>query len=777
MQAVSERELREIARLVEVTSDAVALCQPDGTILHVNQQLLALLKEERDGVVGADIKDLIYSDMFERAEGHRLPFSLEGTADHLMLKVLDGSFIPVEVRALKIFPKSFLRRHKGPQRVLVAIRSLEEEYARDRRTRRLMAELSAANKRLSGTLSVIMSAVGAEDMAALMDAVLNKLSSTLDAYGATMYFAENGGFKLRGASQSLMNEYLPDFVPFGTGIATHVLREGRSCRISVVPGAGLGPLDESSFYDLDSRASSALRVQDTPPFKTLIAVPVFFGTQVLGIIELGWKRPTTPRESDARVLEVVCDYLSIQLVGLASQMRAERAAELTRSLNRLREALFGGGADLSGVWADMMAEVSRVLGCRVCPVLPDEAGSGFVMDYEGGSRVALPGDIETLFFGTMAPAARTDVGRAGVAVSQMDAPSLDDLASVRVVRVDRTGVVGEWLRDHGLPCQGAFIDLGPEAAEVDDPGGDEAAQPGGTAVLACVRAYAQHRMFLLLRNGSQEPIDNAEFDYLVHLAHDYERITSGARKEESERRIAQALQYGMRSKLGEVPGITADSLYSSATKQALVGGDFYTLIRLPDDRAVMILGDVSGKGVEAASMSALVKTALTAYAWEGAGPSACARSLNSMLMGFSRVETFVTMFIAKIDLRAKIAVYCSCGHPPTMLVHPARGGVEAGEVELLSVQSGVVGAFESMAYESGSLAFDSGDVLFMYTDGAIEARDSAGDFFGEERLRDAVLRASADGSKGLCDKVLGELDAFTGSALDDDIALVALEFE
>ena len=65
MQAVSERELREIARLVEVTSDAVALCQPDGTILHVNQQLLALLKEERDGVVGADIKDLIYSDIIK----------------------------------------------------------------------------------------------------------------------------------------------------------------------------------------------------------------------------------------------------------------------------------------------------------------------------------------------------------------------------------------------------------------------------------------------------------------------------------------------------------------------------------------------------------------------------------------------------------------------------------------------------------------------------------------------------------------------------------------
>ena len=236
-----------------------------------------------------------------------------------------------------------------------------------------------------------------------------------------------------------------------------------------------------------------------------------------------------------------------------------------------------------------------------------------------------------------------------------------------------------------------------------------------------------HRMFLLLRSASQEPIDDLEYDYLVHLAHDFEMYVQGARKKESEHRIAQTLQAGMRSSLASVPGITSDCLYSSATKQALVGGDFYTLIRLPDDRVVMILGDVSGKGVEAASMSALVKTALSAYAWEGMGPQRMARSLNSMLMGFSRLETFATMFIAKIDLRQGYATYCSAGHPPSMLVHApsdgAQGDISTAEIELMSVQSGVVGAFETMSYEAGSFEFSPGDILFMYTDGAIEARD------------------------------------------------------
>lgn len=82
-----------------------------------------------------------------------------------------------------------------------------------------------------------------------------------------------------------------------------------------------------------------------------------------------------------------------------------------------------------------------------------------------------------------------------------------------------------------------------------------------------------------------------------------------------------------------------------------------------------------------------------------------------------------------------------------------------------------------MAYEGGSFSFSPGDILFMYTDGAIEARDASGAFFGERRLYDVLLRASAHGVTGLCSSVLAELDAFSGSALDDDIALVALRFD
>lgn len=766
MDFIHNDELGDAVRLTELVSDAIVVCDMDGTVQHVNAKLLDLVKSSRERVVGVDVKDLLYSAMFERAQDHRMPFASDGTDNTLMLKLTDGSFIPVGVRATELEPPQNPENDHA-HRYVVAIRSLEERFASDRKMQRLLSELQAANKRLSGTLSIIMSTVGSNDLASLVDAVLNRMTETLDASGATAYFAESGGFKLRGVSRGMQGVYVPDFIPYGAGVPTYVLREQRACRLSITSG-GLtgGSSSTGELYDIDAHLKRSLPFQYMPPFKTVIAVPVYFGTQVLGIIELGWSRPCTPRVYDVSVLEVVCDYLSIELVGVATSLRAERTSELTRSLNRARDMLFALSDDRVSAWREITEEVRQQLSCRLLPVLFDPERSIYVIDYEGGSSVVLPKSADEAFFSETAPAARVGAFAKSDFMETANGPLAvaEEPKQARLARVDRTTRIGRWFASHGLPCQGVYIDLGPEMSEnefVEDVGPFAAVLPP--------------RRFLLLRDGSQEPIDDLEFDYLTHLAHDFELVMGDARQQEHERRIAQTLQVGMRNALGSVPGITADSLYSSATQQALVGGDFYTLIRLPDDRAVMILGDVSGKGVEAASMSSLVKTALTAYTWEGASPARMARSLNRMLMSFSRVETFVTVFIAKLDLRHGRATYCSAGHPPAMLLHTdADGAVEA---EQLSTQSGVIGAFSSMAYENGTFTFKPGDILFMYTDGAIEARDASGAFFGEERLSSVLLSAAADGIDGMCAQVLDALDTFTGSALNDDIALAALRFD
>ena len=99
METLERNEWADVAQLVEITSDAVIICELDGTILHVNNRLLGLMCEERADVIGGDVKDVLYSSAFERATEHRLPFETDGSENELMLKLSDGSFIPVLVRA------------------------------------------------------------------------------------------------------------------------------------------------------------------------------------------------------------------------------------------------------------------------------------------------------------------------------------------------------------------------------------------------------------------------------------------------------------------------------------------------------------------------------------------------------------------------------------------------------------------------------------------------------------------------------------------------------
>ena len=369
-----------------------------------------------------------------------MPFTLDTRDCSLMLKLPDGSFVPVNVRALKIGHELLPLDARRAGRILVVIKSMEEQTAHDRQTQRLLSELQAANKRLSGTLSVILSAVGSKDLPTLLDTVLNKLSAALDAGGSTIYIAENGGFKLRGFSKSLANCYVPDFIPYGAGIPTYVLRQSRACRFYVLPATGddddLGPAS-GTFYDMDARTNMRLNVENMPAFKTLIAVPVFFGTQVLGVIELGWMRPCFPRDYDMHVLEVVSDYLSIELMGLVTSARSKRSDELTRSLNRLRDMVYTGSEDLRGMWPRLTSEMTRVLKCRLCPLFFDHIRGRYVLDFDGGSRVNLPGGIDELFFSTVAPTAYVNP------LAEVDAKihrgawtyTADDLVDVRVVRV------------------------------------------------------------------------------------------------------------------------------------------------------------------------------------------------------------------------------------------------------------------------------------------------------------------------------------------------------
>ena len=450
-------------------------------------------------------------------------------------------------------------------------------------------------------------------------------------------------------------------------------------------------------------------------------VMVVFGGHVIAIIEVGWAEARPTRRDDARLLDSVSQYLSIEFAAAISTMRTERAQRLDRVAMRLHDLLEDGPNVDEHDLEQVKETLSTELGVELAPVSAGALDGSCVACLPSVGNVELPCALEELTRG---------YADAGVAVAP----------------IRKGSALDTWLTRAGRPSTGAIVDLG---------------EIGG-----------RRRAFLVLRAAGEEPVDVEGLDFLRRVCVDVRQAAEEGERRVHDTRIAQALQSGMKNELQRIEGITAHGLYSSATEAALVGGDFYDLIRLPNRRACVILGDVSGKGVEAASVSAAVRTALGAYAWEGQPPARMVRLLNDFLLGFSRLETFATLFVGVIDLAHATLTYCSAGHPPAIFLRR-----DPHEMFTLDEQSGVVGAFRGMSYHDGRVRLREGDRLLLYTDGGTEARNPSGAFFGEQGLRDAVMEEAAGDYEHMLDRLLARLDAFTERSLDDDIAMVTLRFD
>lgn len=716
-----------LSKLLQLSCEAVLVFDGTGRVLLANEESEELLAAP-GGLVGTDVRLLFPSGGDDDALGpfstDALPFPVDGTSARAVCASASGRQIEVRVRCDSV-------RAPGETYLLLALPVGTYEFT-SREVERTIDDLRRANHRLSGTLNIVLDTIDADDLQRLFGRVLEEITDTMEADGTLVYLSEADGFRLRGVSSSLLGERLARFMPFGRSLERFAVRDGRTVRLRVVSPSSdalrQGRLTTREVVSEETHEVLRVRSSMLPPFTSFMVVPVWFGGHVISIIEVGWRRLHPLPKEDAQLLDSVAHYLSVQLASAFTSLRSQRADQLASLETELREELLDAATEGSEEGAvrrldDVLREAA------------DELEAALVLVADGGD------DRRALASLPLNGPRELDVD-----LDALAAPHLRDGVAVAPVPPDTE--LSLMLRDLGEPCVGALIDLGE---------------------LAGVR----RRAFVLRPDGA-EPLDELETEFLYDLVCDCRDIARGEETREQDKRISQALQMGMRNELQEVEGITAEAVYSSATAAASVGGDFYDLIRLPGRRACVIMGDVSGKGVEAASVSAAVKTALGAYAWEGLAPARMVRSLNEFLLGFSRLETFATLFVGLIDLDSGTVRYCSAGHPPAIMV-----SADVREISILDVQSGVVGAFHDIAYQDGVTRFSAGDVLLLYTDGTTEARDPAGAFFGEEGLREAVMRESAGERpfEGFVGRLLATLDDFTGNNLEDDVAMVALRFD
>lgn len=730
MEGIGEGSLvGTLSRLLQLTSDAVLIFDGAGRVLLANEEAGEVFASGADGLVGSDVREIFpeLADVDGRAQGDEgpfvadsLPFPVDGSSSPVLARASDGSARAVTVRCESV-------QAPGETYLLVA-GATDADIAQGRERERVVEDLKRANRRLSGAFNIVLDTLDAKDVGELFGRTLKSLYQTLEADGTVVYLAGDDGFHLRGVSGDIDTSRVPRFMHFGQAVESLATRAGKAVRLRVIAPSGddlrQGRLTSREVTNEDTREVVRIQTRLLPPFTSFVAVPVWFDGQVISIIEVGWKRQHPLSKEDARLLDSVAHYLAVQLAGAFASMRAQRSARLDELLSDLREEVLGMGEE-----DDTHEVIARVL-CDAA----DELEAAFVeldIGDDGVVRAELPltGPYEI----------SCDLDEV------CDGYESDGLAVAPLVAGSG---LREALRDLGEPCEGVLVD-------------------GGVIV-------GKRRGALLLRPDGAEPFDDVERAFVYRLVSCTRDVVLGEQAHMENRRISQALQTGMKNELQQVEGISAQGIYSSATASAFVGGDFYDLIRLPGQRACVIMGDVSGKGIEAASVSAAVKTALGAYAWEGLAPARMVRTLNDFLLGFSRVETFATLFVGIVDLAAGTITYCSAGHPPALLVR-----ADASEMTLLDVQSGVVGAFKDITYQDGTAVLAVGDVLLLYTDGTTEARDPSGAFFGEQGLRDMVMAESGEGKpfEGFLDRLLAHVEDFTGHELNDDVAMVALRFD
>jgi serine phosphatase RsbU (regulator of sigma subunit) len=239
---------------------------------------------------------------------------------------------------------------------------------------------------------------------------------------------------------------------------------------------------------------------------------------------------------------------------------------------------------------------------------------------------------------------------------------------------------------------------------------------------------------------------------------------------EHERNVAETLQRSFMPSVGaRLQNFDLSPTYHPALKEAQVGGDFYDVFLLPDGRVVLLMADVSGKGLPAAIQTAMVKYMLRAYASEDPVPASVLRRLNQGVCTFIEPDLFVSAFYGVLCPDTGLLQYGNAGHDSPILALK-----EHGYCTSLDTTGPVLGLDTSVAYFDRTLSLGPGDVLLLYTDGITDARQG-GELFGRERLEE--LLASLAGSKPsrIVSQIYRTVRAFAEGNLHDDCALLAVK--
>lgn len=250
------------------------------------------------------------------------------------------------------------------------------------------------------------------------------------------------------------------------------------------------------------------------------------------------------------------------------------------------------------------------------------------------------------------------------------------------------------------------------------------------------------------------------------------RLTDRAVEQDRLRRdLALAAEVQKRLLPTHPPTHSVATLAAFTLPARTVGGDYYDFVDLGGDRLGIVVADVSGKGIAAALLMSVLQTALRVFSVEPhLSIAQLTARMNRVLHQATTEERYATFFYAQLDHRNRRLRDVNAGHNPPYLMR-----CDNGHSDVVELQTGgtVVGLFPESEYQEGEVELRPGDLFVAYTDGVPEARNLAGEEFGEERLKTLLQSAVGSPASAVSSRLAQTIHDWIGAAEQhDDLTFV-----
>ncbi len=676
---------------LDAVQDVVLIINAHGELLDANRAAQGVYGYPLDELLSLNIRDLRAGESVHDFNSQFRSAGEGGITFETVHARKDGSTFPVEVRSSPYTTGSSAG-------VISVIRDVTARKESEGLREQLLAQVSEANARLDGALTLLSSAVGALDLPDLLESIVSALSQVMGTDAAI--FVVRDGDSMRVSAQAGRSDWAPvgTILKAGDGFCGRVAEAG-------VP-----------LYVADVLSSSAVIAQHRAAgVHSMFGVPVYVDGDLFGVLECAWVAERPVDDAESEMVKLAAERIALAIASARMLERSRRGERLNAALNEVNTRL-NASFELDAVLDEVLEIACAALGCDVALL-----GQAALGDWHVQHAYGLQLPEEGLVFDQLVLGAMSS-----------DAP---------LVLACDGGAHEEWLTQR----------LGLTEAAV-------APVPAHRGVGGALLFGLTHGMGVF---------DDQSTDFVRRLAQSLALSLANAAQFEAEHHIAETLQEALLLMPPSIRGLEFSHLYRSATLTTRVGGDFFDVFEMAGGRVGVLIGDVSGKGLEAAVLTSIIKDTIRAYAHETMSPAAAIARANIALGEAAKLPDFASVFYAVVDGAHNELIYCNAGHPPAAVIAPDCS------VRLLEGTSPIIGAFRDLAYEDRVVALPAEETVLLYTDGVTEARDPNGNFFAEEKLL-ASLTTACDADISLLPKeVFGAVMEFTEGRLTDDIALLA----